>query len=576
MDKKIWLSGIMGVVVGDALGLPVQFMNREEVKSLNVQGMIGYKTFNLPEGSWSDDSSLTLATLSSIKELGEIDCEDIMDRFLEWLEEGRYTPYGYAYDIGRTCMDAICTYRQGEHYLESGGKDEYSNGNGSLMRIMPACLYVYEKVKSDTLSEDMGVELIHEISSLTHAHMRSKIACGFYYFMTKAILDECGSITERLQKGIDHALCFYRARTENLVQLSYFGKLFNLQELLDLKEDDIKSSGYVIDSIEAAVWCLITSKSYEETVLKAINLGGDTDTIGAIAGGLSGLMYGYEGIPKEWKDCIIKRRWIEELCAIGEKKEIFYEGPIVDNHSHFLPGIDDGAENIKMSIDMLKMAEEQGVTELFVTPHGDYVCEDIENYHESFEKLVEEAEKHNIKIEIYKGCEVFNEMTTWDFDDEEDDCKITLLALDKGLYPTYNNTKYVLAEFDIGIQPADALYMMKRIQSGGYIPIIAHAERYPLLVQNYFVEVLVREGCMVQINAYSLEEEETKIFADNARYLLGRGIVHFLGSDAHRSNRRKPRMASGVQYVWETCDQEYARDVIYRNSYKFLLGKADV
>lgn len=314
MDKNIWLSGIMGVVVGDALGVPVQFMSRAEVKEKNVTGMVGYMTFNLPEGSWSDDSSLTLATLSSIKERGCIDCEDIMKRFVDWFDDGKYTPYGYPYDIGNTCKKAIRRFKNGYDRFQCGCRDENSNGNGSLMRIMPACLFVYESVKQGVLKEEEGLHFIHEISALTHAHLRSKMACGFYYFLVKAILDEEGSLVERLQNGMDEAVDFYYRELENIFQVAHFERLFDLEEFGNTKEADIKSSGYLIDSMEAAVWSLITTESYEAALLKVINLGEDTDTIGAIAGGLAGLFYGYDNIPKEWKDCIVMKEWIEKLC----------------------------------------------------------------------------------------------------------------------------------------------------------------------------------------------------------------------------------------------------------------------
>ena len=98
--KNIWLDGIMGVIIGDALGMPVQFMERNEVKKVPVTGMRGYGTYNMAPGTWSDDSSMTLATLSSIKELGKIDSHDIMKRFVDWYKNGAYTPYGFAFDIG--------------------------------------------------------------------------------------------------------------------------------------------------------------------------------------------------------------------------------------------------------------------------------------------------------------------------------------------------------------------------------------------------------------------------------------------------------------------------------------------
>ena len=104
---NMWKSGIMGVVIGDALGCPVQFESREEVARHPVTGMRGYGTFNLPAGSWTDDSSLTLALLESIRRIDGIDYTDIMDNFVKWLDDGEFTPYGYSYDIGRATIEYL-------------------------------------------------------------------------------------------------------------------------------------------------------------------------------------------------------------------------------------------------------------------------------------------------------------------------------------------------------------------------------------------------------------------------------------------------------------------------------------
>ena len=171
---NIWKSGIMGVVVGDALGCPVQFESREAVARHPVTGMRGYGTFNLPAGSWTDDSSLTLALLESLRRNGGIDYADIMDNFVKWLDEGAFTPYGYAYDIGHGTMSALRRYKHNHKPLKAGNIDERSNGNGSLMRIMPAVLYCCDSA----LPAADAIDIIHKVGSLTHAHIRANIACG--------------------------------------------------------------------------------------------------------------------------------------------------------------------------------------------------------------------------------------------------------------------------------------------------------------------------------------------------------------------------------------------------------------
>lgn len=312
--RNIWLEGIMGVVVGGALGMPVQFIDRETLKKRLVKTMEGHGTYDMPVGTWSDDSSMTLATLISIQEKQGIDYDDIMERFLDWELRGEYIPYGQAFDQGITCTEAIYAYKRNKDYRTCGKTGEWANGNGALMRIMPVCLFAYEKVVSGEWDTKQAVEHIHQISALTHNHLRSQIACGMYYFMVKSIFEMEDTLIERLQAGVDAARKFYQEDIANYVELSHYGRLFALKEFQRCPEEAIKSSGYVVDTLEAVVWSLITTTSLEEALLKAVNLGSDTDTVGAIAGGLATLFYGYEAIPKEWLEVIVKREWIEGLC----------------------------------------------------------------------------------------------------------------------------------------------------------------------------------------------------------------------------------------------------------------------
>ena len=313
--KNIWLEGIMGLVVGDALGMPVQFVEREELKENPVQTMEGWGTYNMPPGTWSDDSSMALATLASIREKGSIDIDDIMKRFMNWTMYGEYTPDGQAFDQGRTCMEAIFNYARGMDYKSCGKTGERANGNGALMRIIPVCLYAYEKRKAGEWSVEEAIACVHQVSALTHNHLRSQMACGIYFFMVSSILDTQGDLIQRLQAGIAEAMEYYRRDITNYVEIAHYGRLLSLDDFAGCKEEEIKSSGYVVDSLEASVWSLITTDSFEEGLLKAVNLGDDSDTVGAIAGGLAALYYGYEGIPEEWLREIKRREWIEGMCG---------------------------------------------------------------------------------------------------------------------------------------------------------------------------------------------------------------------------------------------------------------------
>ena len=304
---------MIGHAVGDALGVPVEFASREEIAENPVTDMEGFGTYPYPAGTWSDDTSMSLAALDSIA-CGEIDWDEIMDNFGKWLDDGEYTPTGEAFDIGRTCLNAIIRYfNQKTKATESGGTDEHSNGNGSLMRIHPFALYEYVKGTFD-------LNTIHNASSLTHAHERSKIACGIYSFVLWELFKTPSKAS--IRRGLNKARIFYRTNPEN----AQYDNLYRRIGLIGLQfeddplafhrfnRDDIKSSGYVVDSLEAAIWCLMNTRSYKECVLTAVNLGDDTDTVAAIAGGLAGALYGYEAIPQEWRDTLIKRDFIEEMC----------------------------------------------------------------------------------------------------------------------------------------------------------------------------------------------------------------------------------------------------------------------
>lgn len=310
MDN-IWKSGMYGLIIADAMGVPVEFTSREDRKLDPVTDMRGYGTYNQPEGTWSDDSSMAIATLVSIRDKGEIDYKDIMERFHDWCMYGAYTPFDEVFDIGIATSRAIMKYSNGAKPLESGGKTEWDNGNGSLMRILPVCLYIFEKQRDMKLSDDESIDIIYNCSALTHAHLRSKIACGIYYFLVKAILDKDGELIERLQQGVDNAFKYYGESTES--ELDNYNRLISLSEFKDTPENQIKSTGYVVYTLEAAIWCLVNSSSYEEVILKAVNLGDDTDTVAAITGGLAGLYYGYDNIPHKWRSKLQKREWIESL-----------------------------------------------------------------------------------------------------------------------------------------------------------------------------------------------------------------------------------------------------------------------
>ena len=297
-------NGIMGLVVGDALGVPVEFRKRD---TFTVTDMTGYGTYNQPPGTWSDDSSLTLATLDSMVKLGKVDPADIMQNFFYWLNDGMFTPYGKVFDVGGGTRRAITRFANGKDAAKCGGKTRMDNGNGALMRILPIAMLpdsTYKQV--DILS----------VAHLTHAHFISDFACLVYTAVVENLMNGMKK-EEAVSAGIQRL----QHNVENISMLSEFSKLNDLEWL---ERTFVKSSGYVVDTLEAALWCFLTTNTYRDCVLTAVNLGEDTDTVAAVAGGLAGIYYGCggeSGVPDEWIAQIPRRDWIKGLCA-----ELIFEG----------------------------------------------------------------------------------------------------------------------------------------------------------------------------------------------------------------------------------------------------------
>lgn len=294
-------DGIIGFIVGDALGVPVEFYSRNELEDEPVVDMREYGTYNQPKGTWSDDSSMTIATMTSIINKKGIDYADIMDEFINWKDNAEHTPHGEVFDIGSTTSRGLNRYKEGNSPLSSGGSSTHDNGNGSLMRVLPLA-YI----------SGVDYETVENVSSLTHAHERSKIACVLYVEIAKSMLSNEGlSIDEHIENSNEKIREYYK----DCEELEHFKRIFSNDF-----SDGILSGGYVIDTIETVIYCLRNTSSYKEAVLKAINFGGDTDTNGAICGGLAGIYYGYDSIPIDWIDAIVK---INELLELCERYEAF-------------------------------------------------------------------------------------------------------------------------------------------------------------------------------------------------------------------------------------------------------------
>jgi ADP-ribosylglycohydrolase len=322
MDRKSrnYLKDLLyGVCVGDALGVPVEFESREYLKNNPVTKMGSGGVHDQGIGVWSDDSSLTFCLAESIIE--GYDIHRLANKFIKWKNEGYWTATGEVFDIGNTTRQSIINLSEGVHPTIAGGLDEIDNGNGSLMRILPLVILL------KNLSKENRFNLVKEVSSITHAHNRSIISCFYYLEFALQIMEgkDKFEIYENLKITVSEFLNSKEIYSDELI---HFDRLLN-RNLHELEEELIQSGGYVIQTLEASIWCLLTTNNYEEAVLKAVNLGGDTDTTGAVTGGLAGLIYGFESIPKTLVVSIRKRNKINKLIHCHQKQVNSLRGKMI-------------------------------------------------------------------------------------------------------------------------------------------------------------------------------------------------------------------------------------------------------
>jgi len=282
-------AAILGSAVGDALGVPVEFTSRESRRQDPVVDMRSYGTHNQPAGTWSDDTSLALCLAESLAAVG-LDYRDQASRFVAWMRDGVWTPYGEVFDIGNATREALLRLEAGVEPTEAGLAGEFQCGNGSLMRIAPLGLYLA------FVGEGGRAKAASCGSRLTHGHPRCRLACVMFTEVV-ALLVQGYSIERAVFGG--------QAVLQRLLSSEYPEETHAFERLLapsvaDLDEKDVFSSGYVIHCLEASLWCALRAGSFREGVLAAVNLGEDTDTTGAVTGTLLGLRYGLDQIPQQW------------------------------------------------------------------------------------------------------------------------------------------------------------------------------------------------------------------------------------------------------------------------------------
>ncbi len=292
MDRGERYRGcLLGLATGDALGAPVEGAPRGSFRPLT--DMVGAGPYGLPRGTWTDDTSLALCLGESLVEQGGFDPADQMCRYLRWLDDGYMSCASAAFGIGSTTRSALEAFREtGDPF--SGPTDPQTAGNGSIMRYAPLALYYFP-----------DRELIQHYSADSSRTTHGAEEC----------VDACRLLGDVL----------FRALSGGTKDEMLFGKVPDLVGSPTMCEmargdyaaksaDEIRGSGYVVESLEAALWCFHRTETFRDAVLEAVNLGNDTDTTGAICGQIAGAFYGESGIPPEWLGRLEKREMVDSLA----------------------------------------------------------------------------------------------------------------------------------------------------------------------------------------------------------------------------------------------------------------------
>ena len=298
-------SVFIGLAVGDALGVPVEFKSREYLAANPVTTMIGYGSHRQPPGTFSDDSSLAFCLAEALA-LQPFSLLKVADNFINWRKRNYWTAHGSVFDIGLGTSTAPDFLARGIPPDLAGRMDESTNGNGSLMRIAPLLFYIHNKPITERYN------IVKDVSSITHAHIRSVIACFYYLEFMLLVLNGVPKQQAYmdLQKTIPK---FLQDLSINAQEIAIYDRLLQ-HDISKLQAYEILSSGYVLHTLEASIWCLLTTDSYETAVLQAVNLGNDTDTTAAVTGAVAGLLYGYQSIPSTWVQSLARLEDILDLC----------------------------------------------------------------------------------------------------------------------------------------------------------------------------------------------------------------------------------------------------------------------
>ncbi len=289
-----------GFIIGDAMGFPVEFYDRKTLIEKPITTMTKFDNYPLPKGSWSFNGSMMLATMDSIMAKNKVDYNDIMKNFSQWLTYAKYTPTGEIFGIETTNMKAISRFQKGVSAIESGLEGENDNTNGSLSRMLPIAFYCFK----NKLSDERIFTIVWQISSLTHKHEISILGCYIYVRYIMFLLEGYNKdVSYQLLKELNYSFFDKKAVIK-------YRRILK-ENIFDYQLEEISSNDYVVCTLEAVLWCIYNTNNFKEAIVGSINLGGSTNTIGALTGSIAGIIYGFNSIPKAWLNSLQKQEYLK-------------------------------------------------------------------------------------------------------------------------------------------------------------------------------------------------------------------------------------------------------------------------
>lgn len=293
-------GALVGLAVGDAVGTTLEFKPRGTF--IPITDMEGGGPFRLNVGEWTDDTSMALCLANSLLSKKGFDPEDQMNRYCNWWRVGYMSSTGDCFDIGGTVMNALDKFIEHSDPF-SGSIDEDTAGNGSLMRLAPIPIFYAS-------NREQAIKYAGESSRTTHGAAECIDSCRLF---TNLII-EAYSVTSKDAIFEQNAYQPYAPKVISIANREFLSKSY----------EELTGSGYVIESLESALWCFINSDSFEEAILLSANIGNDADTTAAICGQIAGAYYGFSGIPEKWSSAIVMtneiKQWANDLACLGKEE----------------------------------------------------------------------------------------------------------------------------------------------------------------------------------------------------------------------------------------------------------------